>query len=510
MSRSTRSAWSFLSVIAFNVVTMGLALGVTPALLRILGASRLGAARAVMDCVGYLALFELGLGGAMIPMLARALALDDKLGVRRTLAAGFRAYLLVLIPMLLGAVTITFGITHLVKVEPALHHELRVACVYAAIPLLLLPLSPLRSLIDASQRTYALSGFVISQSVLIAVSSVLFAKWGFGVAGQTLAVAVGAVLFGSLLILDARRNARGCLPGLPFPADRQVTREIWSLNTPTLIINICARIGLLTDNIVIGSILSAPVIVPFLMTQRLGQIVGNQLTAVGSASWAGLIQLYTRGERELFRERFLELNQLVMSLGLCALIPIVVYNHAFVALWLGESSYGGLALTAIAALNALSLAICSLWGWLFGGTGQLSRLVAISLASAALNLVVSVGFTWAMSARDPHRAMWGPLLGTASALLFVNVPLTPILMRRYFEVPVGRLARTLAKPLLLAIPFAVALSWLDARLPPHGWLGLAVSMSSAGAVFAGVCWLLVLGASERATWLHRLRLLARR
>jgi O-antigen/teichoic acid export membrane protein len=509
MSRSTRSAWSFLSVIAFNVITMGLALGVMPVLLRTLGASRLGAARAVLDCVGYLALFELGLGGAMIPMLARALALEDSSGVGRTLAAGFRAYLLVLIPMSLGAIAITFGITHLVKVEPALHHELRVACVYAAIPLLLMPLSPLRSLIDASQRTYVLSGFVISQSVLIALSSVFFAKWGLGVAGQTLAVAVGAVFFGSLLVLDARKNAPR-LPGLAFPVDREVTREIWSLNTPTLIISICGRVGLLTDNIVIASILSAPVIVPFLMTQRLGQIVGNQLTAVGSASWAGLIQLYTRGERELFHDRFIELNQLVMSLGLCALIPIVVYNHAFVALWLGESSYGGLALTAIAALNALVLAINSLWGWLFGGTGQLARLVPVALASAALNLVVSVGFTWALSSRDPHRAMWGPLIGTASALLVVNVPLVPTLMRRHFEVPVGRLASALAKPLLLAIPFAVALSWVDARLPPHGWVQLAASMSSAGAVFAGVCWLLVLSASERATWLHRLRLLRRR
>jgi hypothetical protein len=196
-----------------------------------------------------------------------------------------------------------------------------------------------------------------------------------------------------------------------------------------------------------------------------------------------------------------------MSLGLCALIPIVVYNHAFVALWLGEASYGGLALTAIAALNALILAICSLWGWLFGGTGQLSRLVAISVASAVLNLVVSIGFTWLMSSRDPHRAMWGPLIGTAAALLLVNIPFTPILMRSEFGIPTGRLAMALAKPLLLAIPFVFALSWLDARLPPHGWLELLVSMGGAGAAFAGVCWLLVLRASERATWMHRLRLL---
>jgi len=489
---------------------MGLALGITPILLRTLGAARLGAARAVMDCVAYLALFELGLGGAMIPMLARALALEDEESVRRTLAAGFRAYLIVLVPMLLGAVAITFGITHLVKVEPALHGELRLACIYAAVPLLLMPLSPLRALIDANQRSYVLSVFVISQSILTAVSSVLLAKWGFGVGGQTLAVAIGSALFGAFLVLDAHRYARGSLPRLPFTVSRDTMREIWSLNTPTLLINVCARIGLLTDNIVIGSILSAPAIVPFLMTQRLGQIVGNQLQAVGSASWAGLTQLYTRGERDLFRERFLELNQLVMSLGLCALIPIVVYNRMFVTLWLGEASYGGVALTAIAALNALFLAICSLWGWLFGGTGQLSRLVVISLISAAINLVVSVGFTWLMASRDAQTAMWGPLLGTATALLSVNLSYTPVLMRRHFGIPIRALAWSLSKPLLCSIPFAFALFWLAKNLPPRGWGGLLASMAAGGVAFATVCWALVLRASERAIWMHRLRLLLRR
>ena len=510
MSRSVRSVWSFLSVIAFNVVTMGLALGVTPILLRTLGSARYGAARAVMDVVGYLALFELGLSGAVIPLLARALAQNDRQRVGATLAAAFRAYSVVLVPMLLGAVVVTFSIPRLVKVDPELHHELRVACIYAAIPVLLIPLSPLRSLIEASQRTYVLSVFVIAQSVLIAVASVLFAKWGFGIAGQTLAIATGAILYSALVLLDGFKTARGLLPPHPLRSDAALSREIWSLNTPTLIISVCARVGLLTDNVVIGSILSAPVIVPFLMTQRLSQIVGSQLQAAGAASWAGLTQLYTRGERELFCERFLELNQLVMALGLCTLVPIIVFNHTFVALWLGESSYGGLALTTIASFNALLLAISSLWGWLFGGTGQLGRLVRLSVVSGTVNLLVSVGFTWWMSKRDPHDAMWGPVLGTASALLLVHVPFTPLLMHRHFQIPIGRLARTLTKPLLVVGPFAVLLVWLGARRPPQGWLALAASMAGAGAALAVLCWLLVLRASDRTLWLGRLRLVLRR
>ncbi len=485
---------------------MGLALVVTPILLRELGASRLGAARAVADWAGYLTLFELGLNGAMMPLLGRALTHGDPARVKATLAAGFRAYLLVLVPMLLGGIVLRLAISHLVTVEPGLQNELRLACVFAIVPLLFMPLSPLKTLIEASQRGYILSALVIAQSVIIAVSGVALARSGLGIAGQTLATAIGAGFFTALMIWDARRSAAGMLPSQPWRADAAVSRAIWNLNTPTLILNVCGRVGFLTDNIVIGSILSAPVIVPFLMTQRLAQIAQGQLQAVGSVSWAGLAQLHARGEQDLFRVRFLELNQLVMVLGLTVLMPIVVFNHAFVALWLGEASYGGFALTSIAACNALVLAVASLWGWLFGGTGQLASVVPSSMAAAAINLVVSVGFTWLLARRDVHSAIWGPVLGTAAGLLLVNVPVTPLLMRRHFGIPIRPLAKTLCAPLAIALPFFAVLMWLAHRRPPHGWFMLLADMGSAAFAFGALCWLILLDSTDRSRWMHRLRL----
>ena len=56
------------------MVTIAVGLFASPWLEHWLNEDRFGAFRVVLDCQGYLTLLELGLGGALSPLLARALA----------------------------------------------------------------------------------------------------------------------------------------------------------------------------------------------------------------------------------------------------------------------------------------------------------------------------------------------------------------------------------------------------------------------------------------------------
>lgn len=506
MTRSARSTWNYLTVVAFSVISMVIALVVTPMLLRALGTARLGAARAVSDWGGYLMLLELGLGGALAPLLAREMANDDSGGVRAMLAAGFRAYLRVSIAMLGGGIVLAIVITRLVRIDFVYQRDLRTAAVIAIAPVLLMPLSPLRSLAEASQRGYIVNLFLIAQTITIAAGAVLLARSGWGISGQLLAITIGAALFGVLLLGDALLHYRSLLPTHPTRAPLEAKQRLWTLNTPTLILNICGRVGLLTDNIIIGAMLSASAIVPFFLTQRLAQIAQSQLQSIGSATWAGLAEIHARDEHDLFRKRFLELTRLTVMMGVTALLPIAAYNRAFIRLWVGEEQYAGMTLTALASVNALVLALASLWGWAFGATGQIGKLVPLSIASAALNLVVSLGVTAWYSQHNAHRALWGPLLGTSSAYLLLNMPYLPVLLRRHFGVPVGALLAAVGLPLLFGLPYGVTVMWLAAHYPPRNWLSLASQMAACAAVFAAACWLLLLTPDDRANWKLRLRL----
>jgi O-antigen/teichoic acid export membrane protein len=508
MTRSARSTWNYLTVLAFSAISMAIALFVTPILLRNLGEARLGGARAVMDWAGYLALLEFGLGGALGPLLAKALAGDEPGGVSEMLLAGFRAYLRAAAMMAAGGLILAAIITRLVKIDSIYQHDLVIATLLAIVPLLLMPLTPLRALAEANQRGYVINLFLVVQSVCIAIGCVILAKRGWGITGQILATAIGMILFSALMVGDALLHYRHFLPRRLSRPPAEASRQLWQLNMPMFVMSLCGRVGLLTDNIIIGSMLSASAIVPFLMTQRLAQLAQGQLQAVGSATWAGLAQLHARGEHDLFRTRFLELTRLVVVLGLIVLLPIVAYNHAFVRLWLGEQQYAGMTLTAIASANALFIAVVSLWGWMFGGTGQTARLVPLWLASAALNLAVSLGLTWwfAHVRHDDHHAMWGPILGTSSGLALLTLPCMPVLLRRHFHVPPGRLIAALGVPLAIAAPYGAMLMWIASHCPPLSWLALAAHMSAAALTFALICWTTLLTQDDRARWKLRIRL----
>ena len=257
--------------------------------------------------------------------------------------------------MLAGGLVLAAIITRLIRIAPAYHRDLAIATLIAISPPLLMPLSPLRRW-PRRISGYVVNVFLIAQNAAIATCAVLLARAGWGITGQVVAVSIGAFLFGGLLLGYAAQNYRRVMPRHLTRTPAEANRQLWQLNTPTLLINICGRVGLLTDNIVIGSLLSASAIVPFFLTQRLAQLaVQSQLQAIGSATWAGLAELHARGERELFQARLIELTRTVVILGMCVLVPIVAYNRAFVRLWVGEDQFAGIVLTALAASTRSSL-----------------------------------------------------------------------------------------------------------------------------------------------------------
>ena len=269
--------------------------------------------------------------------------------------------------------------------------------------------------------------------------------------------------------------------------------------------NLSGRLGLLTDAIVAGRLLGLEAPAVLFVTQRLAALAQAQLQGIGAASWAGLAELHAQGRTDVFNRRLVELTRLVAVLGVAALAPIVAYNRRFFELWMlarmGPQGYGGDAVAAVAAFNALVLAVVSLWNWCFSGTGQVHRVAGASALGAAINLAASVALTRSLG-------VVGPLLGTTIAYLSIQAWVLPLLLRRTFGTPLGPLLRAVALPLAWGLPYAAALSWLARSHPPRGWPGLAAAMALAALGFLAFAALALLGPDDRA--LSRARLAALR
>jgi O-antigen/teichoic acid export membrane protein len=493
MSRTKRSVLGVVGNLTYSGVTIVSSLVATPLLIRWLGVERFGAARVLTDWMGYLALFDLGITGALMPHLAQKVNQRDETGVNALLMTGMRAYAAVLLLASAAGGLLVLLLPFLISLQRLSASELRIAGCVWLLTVTLLPLNVFRALGEARQRGYLILFALTIQSVLTTSLSLVTAYLGWGLVGQAAAVVAGIALFTIYIVID---NLRAYPRAFRACANDEARRAIRSLHRPSLIFNLSSRIGLLSDNIIIAFVLNPTAVVPFFLTQRLASIALAQLQGIGNATWAGLTELYVHGKTEKMQQRFLELTSLTSALGIVLLTPIAAFNHNFILRWVGADAYAGDAVTFIVCLNVWLWSIFSLWGWLISGTGHIAEWLPSTLAVMGLNLLVSVAATFAFG-------FIGPLLGTLAGFTLVYVWAMPRLLKKLFGFAPRALWRHALAPLVWGAPYAL-ICCVSARFyPPHSWFSMISAMSLTGLGGMLIWWILGLNKAMREEWRQR-------
>jgi len=495
MSRTRNSAWNVAGGLIFALVSAASSLLVTPLLLRWLGPERLGAYRALTDWVGHLTFLELGLGGALMAALAGRLGQGERAAVASLLAAGLRAYCWVTVAQLAAGVALVVTLPYLIALGQPGRGELRMAGAIALLPFVMTPLWTFRVLADTRQRGYLNWTLLTAQVLLMTGLSLVAARLGWGLIGQSLAFATAQIPTLLVLTWDGTRAYPEVWKAAPDHSDRGA---LGGLRRPTFFHGLMDRIGLVSDNIIIAWVLGPAAVVPFFLTQQLAVLAQSQLKGLGQATWAGLAELYALGDEAILRIRLLELTGLVSGLGLALLAPIAAYNKAFVNLWVGRDVYAGNVVTGLACLNVLLWSIYSLWGWALLGTGHIKKWVPFAVISTLVIVLVSALGTAALG-------VVGPPLGTATGLLLVTSWALPQVLGQVLGIPPRALWRAALAPLRWGLPYTAALWAVATYYSPKGWLGFvsATGMGAAGGLV--LWWCLSLGSQERTEWRGRLR-----
>lgn len=418
--------------------------------------------------------------------------------MRRTLGAGIRAFSLVALAALAGGGLFALFSGSLVRVEPDLLRDLQVASLVGLASFLLYPLLPFQALVEAQQRGYVVQLLSLAQSVVTTAMALLLARAGMGITGQLIALTAGVMVFRLGLAASGARQLAPLGPLLERP-DAETWRAIRGLNIPTFLTAMAGRVGFHTDNIIVGLMLGPSHVTMLFLTQRLAGVAGTQLLGVGNASWAALAELHALGRRETFNARLLDLTRLVSGLAVAALVPIAVYNRHFVYRWVGAANYAGDVVTLLVCVNAFLLAVQSLWGWCFGGTGKMPVFTPIAVAGALINVFVSVVAT-------PIIGLAGPLVGTLVGVSLSSLWALPVRLKQHFGTDPGALARAAAMPLLWGVPIGALLYWLARIHEPPGWLGLLGEMALAALLLLVCWWNLALNDEDRAAFRERVRI----
>ena len=493
MSRTKRSVLHVGANGLSTLITIGVGIVFTPWLLRVLGAERYGGVRALTDLFGYLALFDLGLGGAISSHLAIATGGGSEEAVRRVLAAGVRLYARVMLAMIASGAILIWLAPSLIASPKLSPSEVRLAALFSASVVVIVPLSVFRSAIEAQQRGYLVSVILIVQSLCTTVLILLAARAGWGLPGQTGVTAGVQIVAALLFVTFAGFHLRKVLM---TPADPEIGASVWKLNWPTFLFNLCSRMALLSDNLVISWWMGPAAVAPFFLTQRVATIAQGQLQGIGNASWAGLVELHVQGKKALFSERLIELTTLVSGLGLAVLIPIAAFNPFLIGRWVGSTGYAGQVVNLLCCCNIWFWAIFSLWGWPISGIGAVGRFVPGMLAFVVINLGISLAATaWFGYA--------GPLIGTLTGFLAVHTWVLPKLLSDLFGVRAVDLWSAALRQLLWGIPLAaVLLTWVNLHTPPS-WFALGSEAAVAGVAGLALLWRFGLTETSRHIWYAR-------
>jgi O-antigen/teichoic acid export membrane protein len=483
-----------LAGVAYSVGAAVLGLIATPIVLRYLGAERLGAFRSLNDWYGYVGLAQLGIGAGILPVLARAIATEDEITIQTTFQTTVRAYLRVMGPSLIAGAVLVSSIPILIPVAADHVGDLRLAAAIAVSGLLLLPLAPFKAFADASGRAYVVSLLLLVQTTITAITSVVAAMADWGVMGQALAVTAGILVFHAALAGECIRRHPALLEGFVWRERRQaVPIPVWRYGRVAWLLDVCGRLSLATDGVIVALLLGPAMVVPLFITQRVPILIQGQLQGVGNACWAMFAHLHASGQERVFERRLLEVTRIISVIGVAAIAPVIVFNRDFVSTWIGPGQFGGELLTVVAATNALLLGLFSFWTWCLFGTGAMTDLVPVTIGQAVVNLSASLTLTAMVG-------FPGPVLGTFVGYAVVSSWCLPRLLRRRFGISLRHLAAAALVPVALGVPYVVLMALLISPVASRGWTMLLGSMAGAGLGFLALSWTCLVRGEDRARY----------
>jgi len=235
-------------------------------------------------------------------------------------------------------------------------------------------------------------------------------------------------------------------------------------------------------------------------------LAGYFITAVAVPA-AVLLPRFSRqcgqGDKDGLRRLFLHSSRLaaIMSGGLG--LMILVGAGPFLRLWLGER-YSPLQLALCADVADVLVALYVI---------VLSQANAVSLLYsmrrerfvALLSVIEGVGVLMMSIGLVQRMGLFGLAVATALPVLIGKALIQPIYVARVMELPIREyLGRRLASAWLLCAVLVGAHRLVIAWRPLEGWCMLIVIVGTAGLLYAGLAYALLMNSQERAYLLQRM------
>lgn len=479
--RNVGSSWSALAV---NVV---IGIFLSPFILHHLGDTAFGIWVLIFSLTGYYGLFDLGIRSSVVRYVSKYTATGDREKLTQFVNTALFSYTGIGVVSMLLTTLLTSSIEHLFKIPPALHPQARLLLfMVGASVSLSFPLGVFGGVLEGLNSFYILNWTSIAATIARGALIVYFLNRGYGLITVAL-ITVGLPLLSSILRVFIVLRVCPMPLGLKH-VDRASFRQMANYGGTTFIVMIGARLRFRTDEIVLGTMMSAVAVTWFNIGARIVDYAQEFVSALAQVFVPMSSQSEATGNLDRVRKIYVAGNRACAFLIFPITAILIILGKDIIRVWVGaryiEHSYPVLVVMIIPF--TLMLMQSASQRVLFG-LGKHQDLATITLIEGVANVILSVAL---VPSRGIAGGIVGDALGTAIPLSLTYIAFLPRHMNKQIGVPVGTFVReAFTLPLLLTLPLIAVLGLASRYFYPRNLIQLAIEIVFVSALYSiGLLW----------------------
>src|SRR5271156_2622604 len=475
--KNVSSNWFSLGI---NVV-VGILL--YPFILHHLGDTASGLWVLISMVTGYYGLFDHGIRSSIVRYVSKFTATGDREELARLINTSLFTYSCIGVVSMVVTVIVASQVDRLFRVPADFASTARwLLLIVGAAIAIGFPAGISSGFLEGLQKFYVLSWTSIVSTLLRALLTVIALTHGKGL--LTL-----ALITVTLPLLASISNGFFALRICPIPfglkyVNRATFRQIANYSGVTFMIMVAGRLKFKTDEIVIGTFLSAAAVTYFSIGGRIVDYAGQVVTAMSQIFVPMSSQSDARGDMTRLRQIFLLGNRVCGFTIFPVCVILLILGRSVIEVWVGQKyvaqSYPVLVI----------MILCSTLWWAQGASGRIlfgmskhGTWAIVTMVEGISNLILSIILV------RPYGIV-GDALGTAIPLACSTLFFMPQHLCKKLDIRLRTYVReSYTLPFLLCVPLATALLLMQRWFVPHNYRQLGFQLLVAAIVYGlGLLW----------------------
>lgn len=471
------SSWFALG----NNILVGLFL--SPFIVHRLGDSAFGVWVLTFSITGYYGLFDLGIRSSIVRYVSKHLATGNKEDLAKLINTALFGYGCIGMVSLVVTGVLSSYMSTLFKIPAEFQSSAHLLIWMVGTSVALgFPLGVVGGFLEGLQRFEILNWTNVVQTLLRALLIVLALRHGHGLLTITF-ITVALPIIAAVVRIFIALHLCPVLFGWKY-IDRTTFRTIVHYSSTTFMIMVAGRLKFKTDEIVIGSMISAAAITYFNFGARIVDYAGGVVNSLAQNFLPVVSQSEATGNTGRLRKLFVVGNRFCAFTIFPITASLLILGKSVIEVWVGKkyivTSYPVLVIMIIPSTIMFAQAVS---GRVLFGMSKHRTWAWVTLIEGVCNLILSILLV------RPYGII-GDALGTAIPLTCSFVLFMPQHLCRLLGIRLRTYLReAFVLPLLITAPLVLVLLLMKRWFIPHNYRQLAVQLLIGGTVYGlGLLW----------------------